>query len=197
MVQQECERFQNLGKDDLKYHYLVKFTKMAPQLSTNELISVSKEIVAALAMCCAQSKQFACVDYSVDLVLGELCGVNKNRTINPAMDQCCKSSPAFGRHCFEGLKADETYVPPSASKGLFTFHTDLCQARNGAFQRRKERYFVELVKLKPQRTEEELRSLLTDFINVVEKCCKAEGPEACFTKEGLILEAKSQAASEA
>nr|XP_023408992.1 afamin-like [Loxodonta africana] len=61
----------------------------------------------------------------------------------------------------------------------------------------KYQYFVELVKLKPQRTEEELRSLLTDFINVVEKCCKAEGPEACFTKEGLILEAKSQAAPEA
>ncbi|KAM9237747.1 afamin-like [Dugong dugon] len=196
MVQQECERFQNLGKDDLKYHYLVKLTKMAPQLSTEELTSLSKETVAALTMCCTQSEQFACVDNLVDLVLGELCGVNKNRTINPAVDQCCKSSFAFRRHCFDSLKADETYVPPSTSQDLFNFHADLCQAQNGALQRKKERFLVNFVKLKPQLTDKELQSLLTDFTNMVEKCCKAEGPEACFSEEGPKLEAKSQAASQ-
>ncbi|XP_007953684.1 afamin-like [Orycteropus afer afer] len=196
MVKQECERFQNLGKDDLKYHYLVKITKMVPQLSTEELTSLSKEIVAALDMCCVQSEQFACVDNLVDLVLGELCGVNKNQTINPAVDQCCKSSFAFRRHCFEGLKADKTYVPPSTSQDLFTFHEDLCQAQNGALQRKKERFLVDLVKLKLQSKDEELHSLLTDFTNVMEQCCKTDGPESCFSEEGPKLEAKSQAASE-
>ncbi|XP_007941012.1 afamin-like [Orycteropus afer afer] len=185
IVRQECERFQNLGKDDLKYHYFVKLTKMAPQLSTEELTSLSKEIVAALGMCCAKREQFACVDNLVDLLLGEFCGVNRNRTINPAVDQCCKSSFAFRRHCFEGLKADKTYVPPSTSQDLFALHEDLCQAQNGVLQRKKDRYLVNIVKLKPHITEEGLRSFHTDFTNVIEQCCKAEGPEACFKEEHL------------
>ncbi|KAM9237246.1 LOW QUALITY PROTEIN: afamin-like [Dugong dugon] len=160
MVQQECERFHNLGKDDLKH----------------------QKSWAALAMCYAQSKQFACVDNLGDLVLGELCGVNRNRTINPAVEQCCKSSFAFRRHCFQDLKADETYVPPLTSQDLFILHADL--------------FLVDLVKLNPQCTDEELRSLLTDFTNVLVKCYKAEGPEACFNEECPKLEAKSQAASE-
>ncbi|KAM6220922.1 afamin-like [Rhynchocyon petersi] len=139
MVKQECARFQNLGKDDLKYHYLVKLTKMAPQLSTEELTLLSKEISSVLDTCCAQSEQFACVDNLMHLLLGELCGVNKNRTINAAVDQCCKSSFAFRRHCFEDIKADDTYVPTSSSQDLFTFNTDLCQAQNGTLESRKDR----------------------------------------------------------
>lgn len=45
------------------------------------------------------------------------------------------------------------------------------------------RFLVNLVKLKPELTDEELRSSLTEFTNLVDKCCKAEGPEACFNEE--------------
>ncbi|XP_006898525.1 PREDICTED: afamin [Elephantulus edwardii] len=196
MVNQECARFQNLGKDDLKYHYLVKLTKMAPQLSTEELTMLSEDVASVLDMCCAQSEKFACVDNLMNSVLGELCGVNKNQTINAAINQCCTSSFAFRRHCFEELEGDKTYVPPSTSQGLFTFHADLCQAQNGVLQEKKNRFLVDLVKLNPQHTDQELRLLLTHFTNVVETCCKAEEPEACFNEEGPKLEAKSQATSE-
>ncbi|XP_014402093.1 PREDICTED: afamin [Myotis brandtii] len=193
IVQRECEHFQNLGKDDLKYHYFIKFTKIAPQLSTDELTFLGEEMVTALLTCCTLSEEFACVDNLVDLVIGEICGVNENRTINPAVDHCCKTNFAFRRHCFEVLDADKTYVPPSASQGLFTFHTDLCQAHNEELQRKKDRFLVNLVKLKPELTDEELRSSLTEFTNLVDKCCKAEGPEACFNEEGPKLAAKNQA----
>ncbi|XP_070265890.1 afamin isoform X2 [Myotis yumanensis] len=193
IVQRECEHFQNLGKDDLKYHYFIKFTKIAPQLSTDELTFLGEEMVTALLTCCTLSEEFACVDNLVDLVIGEICGVNGNRTINPAVDHCCKTNFAFRRHCFEALEADKTYVPPSASQGLFTFHTDLCHAHNEELQRKKDRFLVNLVKLKPELTDEELRSSLTGFTNLVDKCCKAEGPEACFNEEGPKLAAKNQA----
>ncbi|XP_046513196.1 afamin isoform X1 [Equus quagga] len=194
IVQRECEHVQNLGKDDLKYHYLIKFTKIAPQLSTEELTFLGKEMVTALTTCCTLSEEFACVDNLVDLVIGELCGINENRSINPAVDHCCKTDFAFRRPCFEGLEADKTYVPPSTSQGLFTFHADWCQAHKEELQRKKDRFLVNLVKLKPELGGEELQSLPTDFSNVVEKCCKAEGPEACFSEEGPKLAAKSQAA---
>lgn len=194
IVQRECERSQNLGKDDLKYYYLIKLTKIAPQLSTEELTFLGKEMVTALTTCCTLSEEFACVDNLVDLVLGELCGINENRNINPDVDHCCKTKFAFRRPCFEGLEADKAYVPPSTSQGLFTFHKDLCQAHNEELQRKKDRFLVNLVKLKPELSDEELRSLLTDFTNVVVKCCQAEGPEACFNEEGPKVAAKSQAA---
>uniref|UniRef100_A0A4W2IKM1 Afamin n=1 Tax=Bos indicus x Bos taurus TaxID=30522 RepID=A0A4W2IKM1_BOBOX len=183
IVQRECEHFQNLGKDDLKYHYLINLTKLAPQLSTEELTFLGKEMVMALTTCCTLSEEFACVDNLVDLVLGELCGINENRNINPAVDHCCKTNFAFRRSCFESLEADKTYVPPSTSQGLFTFHADLCQAHNEELQRKKDRFLVNLVKLKPELAGEELWSLLADFTNVVEKCCKAQEPEACFKEE--------------
>ncbi|XP_060273181.1 afamin isoform X5 [Ovis aries] len=208
IVQQECEHFQNLGKDDLKYQvgisgdlsredellllfrtdicsfsYLINLTKLAPQLSTEELTFLGKEMVIALTTCCTLSEEFACVDNLMDLVLGELCGINENRNINPAVDHCCKTNFAFRRSCFESLEADKTYVPPSTSQGLFTFHADLCQAHNEELQRKKDRFLVNLVKLKPELAGEELWSLLADFTNVVEKCCKAQEPEACFKEE--------------
>ncbi|XP_054342296.1 afamin [Pongo pygmaeus] len=183
MVQQECKHFQNLGKDGLKYHYLIRLTKIAPQLSTEELVSLGEKMVTAFTTCCTLSEEFACVDNLADLVFGELCGVNENRTINPAADHCCKTKFAFRRPCFESLKADKTYVPPPFSQDLFTFHADMCQSQNEELQRKTDRFLVNLVKLKHELTDEELQSLFTNFANAVDKCCKAESPEVCFNEE--------------
>ncbi|XP_012918892.1 afamin isoform X2 [Mustela putorius furo] len=194
IVQRECEHFQNLGKDDLKYYYLIKLTKIAPQLSTEELTFLGKEMVTALATCCTLSEEFACVDNLMDLVLGELCGLNENRNINPDVDHCCKTNFAFRRPCFEGLEADKTYKPPCTPQDLFVFHTDLCQSHNEELQRKKDRFLVNVVKRGPELTEAVLRPLLSDFTDVVAKCCKAEDPETCFREEGPKVAAKSQAA---
>lgn len=48
--------------------FLVKFTKAAPQLPMEELVSLSKEMVAALTTCCTLSDEFACVDNLVSMV---------------------------------------------------------------------------------------------------------------------------------
>uniref|UniRef100_G1SHH2 Afamin n=1 Tax=Oryctolagus cuniculus TaxID=9986 RepID=G1SHH2_RABIT len=187
MVQQECKRFQNLGKDGLKYHYLIKLTKTAPQLSTEELLSLGQEMVMALSTCCTLSEEFACVDNLMDLVLGELCGIKENRTINPAVDHCCQTNFAFRRPCFEGLKADQTYVPPPTSQDFFAFPLDWCQDQKEELQRKKDRFLVNLVKLKPELPDEELQSLFTNFTDTLEKCCNAKGPEACFNQEHLKI----------
>ncbi|XP_012600270.2 afamin isoform X3 [Microcebus murinus] len=172
IVQRECEHFQLWGKDGVKYYYLIRLTKTAPQLSTEELISLGEKMAMALATCCTLSEEFACVDNLVDLVLGELCGINENRTINPAVDHCCKTNFAFRRHCFEGLKADETYVPPTTTKDLFTFNADLCQAQNEELQRKKDRVLVDLARRR-ELAEEELRAWLA---GLAERCCSAGEP---------------------
>ncbi|XP_023561756.1 afamin [Octodon degus] len=183
MVQQECEHFQNLGQDGLKYHYFIKLTKIAPQLSTEELISLGNDMVTALITCCTLSDEFACVDDLADLVLGELCGINENRTINPAVDHCCTANFAFRRPCFESLKADKTYVPPPLSQDLSVFPADWCQSQNEELQGKKNRFLIEAVRLRPQLADKELLSVLARFISGVEKCCAVPEPEACFREE--------------
>ncbi|XP_040822942.1 afamin isoform X1 [Ochotona curzoniae] len=183
MVQQECKRFQNLGKDGLTSYYLIKLTKTAPQLPTEELISLGKEMVVALTTCCTLSEEFACVDNLMDLVLGDLCGVNQNRTINPAVDHCCQTSFAFRRPCLEGLEADPMYVPPLIAQDVFAFRADWCQAQDEELQRKQDRFLVNLVKLKPELANQEVQSLFTNFTDTVESCCKAKAPEACFNQE--------------
>jgi hypothetical protein len=89
-----------------------------------------------------------------DLVLGELCGINENRTINPAVDHCCKANFAFRRPCFEALKADKMYVPPPVSQDSSTFHADWCQAQNEELQKKKIRceHFLPFPFLHPEGT---------------------------------------------
>ncbi|XP_055451904.1 afamin isoform X1 [Psammomys obesus] len=194
MVQRECRHFQELGKDALRSHYLAKFTKAAPQLSVEELISLSKEMAAALATCCTLSEEFACVDNLADLVLGELCGINENRTINPAVDQCCKADFAFRRHCFEHLKADTTYVLPSVSALVSAVHADWCQAHQEDLQDKKDRFMVNLVKWMPEITDEERLCLFAKFTAAGEKCGQVQEPEACFSPAGSKIDNESQAA---
>uniref|UniRef100_A0A8C6HG80 Afamin n=1 Tax=Mus spicilegus TaxID=10103 RepID=A0A8C6HG80_MUSSI len=193
MVQQECKQFQELGKDTLQRHFLVKFTKAAPQLPMEELVSLSKEMVAALTTCCTLSDEFACVDNLADLVLGELCGVNTNRTINPAVDHCCKTDFAFRRQCFEHLKADTTYALPSVSALVSALHTDWCQPRKEDLQNKKHRFLVNLVKWMPGITDEERLCLFTKFTAAGEECSEVQEPESCFSPESSKTGDESQA----
>ncbi|GAB1289828.1 Afamin [Apodemus speciosus] len=193
MVQRECQHFQELGKDALQRHFLIKFTKAAPQLPMEELVSLSKEMVAALASCCTLSDEFACVDNLADLVLGELCGINKNRTINPAVDHCCKTDFAFRRHCFEHLKADTTYALPSVSALVSALHADWCQPHKEDLQNKNHRFLVNLVKWMPEITDEERLCLFTKFTAAGE-ACEVQEPESCFSPEvqKLVMTVKLQ-----
>lgn len=193
MVQQECKQFQELEKDTLQRHFLVKFTKAAPQLPVEELVSLSKEMVAALATCCTLSDEFACVDNLADLVLGELCGVITNRTINPAVDHCCNTDFAFRRHCFEHLKADTTYVLPSVSALVSALRADWCQPRKEDLQNKKHRFLVNLVKWMPEITDEERLCLFTKFTAAGEECGEVQEPESCFSPESSKTGNESQA----
>lgn len=53
--------------DKCSFSYLINLTKLAPQLSTEELTFLGKEMVTALTTCCTLSEEFACVDNLVSL----------------------------------------------------------------------------------------------------------------------------------
>ena len=46
---------------------------------------------------------------------------------------------------------------------------------------------VELLKHKPKATDEQLKTVMENFVAFVDKCCAAADKEACFAVEVLVL----------
>ncbi|XP_036618973.1 afamin isoform X2 [Trichosurus vulpecula] len=188
----ECGYFQILGEEGFLNQCLLRLTKKAPQLSPQELISHSQKLAASFTKCCplGEGQAFACVDNAVRLILGELCGINKNRTINPSVDNCCKSLPAFRSWCFNNLTADETYTPPIFLPEVFTFNITLCQKMEQ--QRKRRELIVNLVQQKPLSAVEQVMQVLSDFSKMMD-CCETEERETCFKEEHSKLYNKIEA----
>ncbi|XP_008051123.1 alpha-fetoprotein [Carlito syrichta] len=196
LAKRSCGLFQKLGEYYLQNAFLVAYTKKAPQLTSSELIAFTRKMAAAGATCCQLSddKLLACGEGAADLILGQLCIRHAATPVNPGVGQCCTSSYANRRPCFSSLVVDETYVPPSFSADKFIFHKDLCQAQGVALQTMKQEFLINLVKQKPQITEEQLEAVITDFSSLLEKCCQGQEQEVCFAEEGPKLISKTRAA---
>ncbi|XP_043825487.1 afamin isoform X2 [Dromiciops gliroides] len=178
----ECGYFQILGEEGFLNQCLLYLTKKAPQLSFQELISYGQKLVVSFTKCCplGEEQQFACIDNMVGQILGELCGINKNRTINPSVDNCCKSSPAFRSLCFNGLTGDDTHVPQAFLPEVFTFNVTLCQDTEQ--WRKRQELIMNLARQKPLLAVEQVMQVLSDFSKMI-NCCEVEERETCFEEE--------------
>ncbi|XP_046511787.1 alpha-fetoprotein [Equus quagga] len=196
LAKRSCGLFQKLGDYYLQNAFLVAYTKKAPQLTPPELIALTRKMATAAATCCqlSEDKQLTCGEQAAGLIIGQLCIRHEESPINPGVGQCCTSSYANRRPCFSSLVVDETYVPPPFSDDKFIFHKDLCQAQGVALQTMKQQFLINLVKQKPQITEEQLEAVIADFSGLLEKCCQRQGQEVCFSEEGPQLISKTRAA---
>ncbi|XP_068831336.1 alpha-fetoprotein [Capricornis sumatraensis] len=196
LAKRSCGLFQKLGEYYLQNAFLVAYTKKAPQLTSPELMALTRKMANAGAVCChlSEDKQLACGEGLADLIIGHLCIRHEENPINPGVDQCCTSSYSNRRPCFSSLVVDETYVPPPFSDDKFIFHKDLCQVQGAPLQTMKQQFLINLVKQKPQITEEQLETVVADFSGLLEKCCQSQEQEVCFTEEGPALISKTRAA---
>ncbi|XP_037385667.1 alpha-fetoprotein [Talpa occidentalis] len=196
LAKRSCALFQKLGEYYLQNAFLVAYAKKAPQLTSPELMAYTKKMTNAAATCCQLSgdKRLACGEGAADIIIGQLCLRHEENPVNSGVARCCVSSYANRRPCFSSLVVDETYVPPPFSADKFIFHKDLCQAQGIALQTMKQQFLINLVKQKPQITEEQLEVVIADFSALLEKCCQSEGQEVCFAEEGPKLISKTRAA---
>uniref|UniRef100_A0A8C6QVX4 Afamin n=1 Tax=Nannospalax galili TaxID=1026970 RepID=A0A8C6QVX4_NANGA len=65
MVQQECKRFQGLGKDGLQHQFLVDLVRWKPELTDEELLSLFTSFTAAGEKCCEAQEPEACLSKEV------------------------------------------------------------------------------------------------------------------------------------
>nr|XP_010592447.1 alpha-fetoprotein isoform X2 [Loxodonta africana] len=196
LAKRSCGLFQKLGEYYLQNAFLVAYTKKAPQLTTPELIAITRKMAATGATCChlSEDKQLACGENAADLIIGQLCIRHEETPVNPGVGHCCNSSYANRRPCFSNLLVDETYVPPAFSAAKFLFHKDLCQAQGVALQSMKQEFLINLVKQKLQITEEQLEAVIADFSGLLETCCQGQEQEVCLAEEGPKLISKTRAA---
>uniref|UniRef100_A0A8C3SVI6 Albumin n=1 Tax=Chelydra serpentina TaxID=8475 RepID=A0A8C3SVI6_CHESE len=195
VVKTNCDLLASLGEHDFQKALLVRYTKKMPQLSSKELLYFTKQMTAVGTKCCqlSEDKIFPCAEGYVDLILGQICRRHYASSVNPNVCKCCSNSYALRRPCISNLGIDEKYVPIPLTPDLFTFHEDLCATQEEELQKKKQELLIRLVKYKPTITDEQLKTIITSFLGMREKCCKAENHEACFGEEGPKLITESQA----
>ncbi|NXG61429.1 FETA protein, partial [Hemiprocne comata] len=194
VMKTSCDLYKEKGDYYFQNELLVSFTKKMPQLTSSELIKFTKQMTTIGSKCCqlSQDKLLPCAEENLDLVLGEICRRHLTEPINPGVCHCCSSSYALRRPCMGKLETDENYVPLSLTPALFTFHEDLCTAEEEKLQHKKQEMLINLIKYKPQLTQEQLTSVTAAFAAMRDQCCGGASPEACFAKEGPELIKRSE-----
>ncbi|XP_060103852.1 albumin-like [Heteronotia binoei] len=195
VIRTNCELYAKMGDYAFQTMLLVHYTKKAPQLSSEELVHYTSQLLAVAAKCCSlgEDKKMTCAESHTVTVLVNICMRHGEHPINSKICQCCSSSYAFLRECFSAIGVDDGYSPAPYSPELFSFHEDLC-TDNSDTETTKRKLLVNLVKCKPNITAEQLNTTLADFNGVKDKCCQAENHEQCFHEEGPKLVERSQAA---
>ncbi|MCQ7718328.1 hypothetical protein NP191_23750, partial [Salmonella enterica] len=196
LVKQNCELFSNLQEYGFQNALLIRYTKKMPQVSTPTLVEVSRNLGRVGTKCCSlpEAERLPCVEDHLSVVLNRLCVLHEKTPVSERVTQCCSGSLVNRRPCFSALEADDAYVPKEFNAESFTFHADICTLPDAEKQFKKQAALVELLKHKPKATEEQLKPILGQFADFVDKCCKADEKEACFSTEGPKLITSSQAA---
>ncbi|ERE89105.1 alpha-fetoprotein [Cricetulus griseus] len=188
LAKQSCALHQKLGDYYFQKVFLIAYTRKIPQLTSAELIDLTRKMVSIASTCCQLSEEnwSACGEAAADLFIGHLCLRHEANPLNPGIGHCCNSSYSNRRPCITSLVMDESYVPPPFSADKFTLNKDLCQAQGQALQTMKQELLINLVKQKPDMTEEQHEAVTADFSGFLEKCCQDQEQEDCFAKEVCV-----------
>ncbi|NP_001268578.1 albumin isoform X1 [Mesocricetus auratus] len=196
LVKANCELFEKLGEYGFQNALIVRYTQKAPQVSTPTLVEAARNLGKVGSKCCVlpEAQRLPCVEDYISAILNRVCVLHEKTPVSEQVTKCCTGSVVERRPCFSALPVDETYVPKEFKAETFTFHADICSLPEKEKQMKKQAALVELVKHKPKATGPQLRTVLGEFTAFLDKCCKAEDKEACFSEDGPKLVASSQAA---
>ncbi|CAH6885388.1 albumin [Phodopus roborovskii] len=196
LVKANCELFEKLGEYGFQNALLVRYTQKAPQVSTPTLVEASRSLGKVGSKCCTlpEAERLPCVEDYLTAILNRVCVLHEKTPVSEQVTKCCTGSVVERRPCFSALPVDETYVPKEFKAETFTFHADICTLPEKEKQMKKQTALAELVKHKPKATGDQLKTVMGEFAAFLDKCCKADDKEACFSEDGPKLVASSQAA---
>uniref|UniRef100_A0A672UZJ6 Albumin n=1 Tax=Strigops habroptila TaxID=2489341 RepID=A0A672UZJ6_STRHB len=166
-------------------------------LATHGEADFLKKMTSIGNKCCklSEDKRLPCSEGYLGIVIQEMCKKQETTPINDNVSQCCSDSYANRRPCFTAMGVDTKYVPPAFNPDMFSFDEKLCTAapaERELGQMNKvvdwefgitNRLLINLIKRKPQMTEEQIKTIANGFTAMVDKCCKQSDIETCFGEE--------------
>ncbi|XP_025964472.2 albumin [Dromaius novaehollandiae] len=195
VVKVNCDLLAAHGEPDFLKAILIRYTKKMPQVSTDTLLEIGKKMTSVGVKCCQlpEDRRLPCSEGHLSIVIQEMCKRQETTPINDQVAHCCSDSYAYRRPCFTALGTDEKYVPPPFDPEVFNFDEKLCTAAPAEREAGQMKLLVNLIKRKPQMTEEQIKTISDGFTAMVDKCCKQANIETCFGEEGANLIVQSRA----
>ncbi|NXE78265.1 ALBU protein, partial [Cochlearius cochlearius] len=185
VVKTNCGLLTAHGEQDFLKALLIRYTKKMPQVSTDTLLEIGKKMTAVGTKCCQlpEDKRVPCSEGYLSIVIQDMCRRQETTPVNDNVSHCCSDSYAYRRPCFTALGVDTKYVPPPFDPQVFNFDDKLCTASAPERELGQLKLLVNLVKRKPQMTEEQISTIAEGFTAMVEKCCKQSDIDTCLGEE--------------
>ncbi|XP_069634580.1 albumin [Haliaeetus albicilla] len=195
VVKTNCELLAAHGEADFLKALLIRYTKKMPQVSTDTLLEIGKKMTDIGTKCCQlpEDRRLPCAEGYLSIVIHDMCKRQETTPINDNVSHCCSDSYAYRRPCFTAMGVDTKYVPPPFDPEMFSFDEKLCTASPAERDLGHMKLLVNLIKRKPQMTEEQIKTIADGFTAMVDKCCKQSDIETCFGEEGANLIVQSRA----
>ncbi|NP_001297323.1 serum albumin precursor [Anas platyrhynchos] len=195
VVKTNCDLLTTHGEADFLKALLIRYTKKMPQVSTETLLEIGKKMTGVGTKCCKlpEDRRLPCSEGYLSMVIQDMCRRQETSPINDNVSHCCSDSYAYRRPCFSAMGVDTKYVPPPFNPDVFNFDEKLCSAPAEERAEGQMKLLINLIKRKPQMTEEQIKTIADGFTAMVDKCCKQSDIETCFGEEGANLIVQSRA----
>ncbi|NWX18969.1 ALBU protein, partial [Aegotheles bennettii] len=185
VVKTNCDLLNTHGKEEFLKAILTRYTKKMPQVSTDTLIEIGTKMTAVGTKCCQlpADRRLSCSEGYLSIVIQDMCRRQETTPVNDNVSHCCSDSYAYRRPCFTAMGVDTKYVPPAFDPNMFSFDEKLCTASPAERDLGQMKLLVNLIKRKPQMTEEQIKTIADGFTAMVDKCCKQSDIDTCFGEE--------------
>ncbi|NXR85053.1 ALBU protein, partial [Hypocryptadius cinnamomeus] len=185
VVKTNCELFNTHGEADFLKGILVRYTKKMPQVSTETMLEIGKKMTAVGKKCCSlpEDRRLSCSEGYLSIIIEDMCKRQESTPINEQVSQCCNELYSYRRPCFTAMGVDTKYVPPPFDPTMFNFDEKMCSAPPAEREAGQLKLLINLIKRKPQMTEEQIKTIGGSFSAMMDKCCKESDVEDCLGAE--------------
>ncbi|XP_013911439.1 PREDICTED: serum albumin-like, partial [Thamnophis sirtalis] len=189
VVKNNCNNYKEIGAYFFQNEYLIKYSKIIPQVPNSNLIELAKKLEHVAEKCCNLDgdHQVSCALENTDKVIGSVCRYHDEHFTNKQVGDCCDSSFISRWECISNLGPDPSYNPPPFKPKALEAPEKLCSPNEATVQESKQGLLSDLIKSKPNIEDGELAVGILAFRELQTDCCAAANQKECFDTKGQKL----------
>ncbi|XP_034148109.1 serum albumin 2 isoform X1 [Esox lucius] len=182
------------GEDKFERRMFVYYTKLMPQASFDLLHRVSETVHGIVHDCCHNKpghSDLHCIEEKLTNTLDVMCHNNDPSSINPRITHCCNQSYAMRRPCVLAMEPDTEFTPPELDPKNFSMGPELCNPQKKEAMVSMKKLLYGLVRHKITITEDQMKTITSNYDIMKDKCCAAEDKASCFKEQAPKLISES------